>query len=98
MVPNAQIKQSPGLNDVTAYGCVHETGKQWHTEYFCECRVGITPGLDAAGCLEYFQHESDQVKQGNGLEFIQSFKLECNHASLNGESDDQQQVITGNAE
>ena len=56
-----------------------------------EVRIG--PGPDAARSLEHLQREADDVEQGDGLEFVQRLQPAPDHASLDGQRRDQQDVI-----
>jgi hypothetical protein len=61
-----------------------------------EVRVG--PGLNGTRGFEYFQHKSQQMKQGDRLDLIPGLEICPEHHALNAYSDDEQQVIAWNAE
>ena len=97
MVGNAHMQQAPSLDDVTADGCVHEAGKQGYAPKFGKCRFRVRPGVDGAGGLEQFQAKANGMKQGDGFHFVPGFKLGPQHAGLNRQRNQQEQIIAGDA-
>src|SRR5512143_2134414 len=95
MVPYMKIKQSPCLNDIAANRCIHESGKQWHTEHLGIGEVRVGPRTDAAGRLKDLKRKSDNMEKANCLEFIDSLQFCPHHPGLNSQGNNQQDIVAG---
>ena len=94
---HAEVKEPPRLDDVATDRRVHEARKEGDAQHFGVRKIRVRPGVDAGRCLEDFQHEADEVKEADGLEFVQRFQLRPDHRGLDGDRDDEEQVVARDA-